>query len=114
MIKFGLAILEWEGSYFWRVAHPMVAVVESETLVVPVDFRTNLASIPRIFWNILPPTGKYAKAAILHDWLYTGGKKPRKECDLILREGMKALDVETWKRHLIYYAVRWFGAGHYG
>lgn len=114
MIKFGRAILEWQGSYHWRLYAPMECQLGSETVTVPEGFETNLASIPRIFWNILPPTGKYAKAAILHDWLYTGGKKPREVCDGILLDGMKSLDVEKWKCTLMYYSVRLFGKSHYG
>lgn len=114
MIKFGKAILEWQGSYKWRVDEPMVCELEDEIITVPKDFETNLASIPRIFWNILPPAGKYAKAAILHDWLYTDGKKTRRECDEILLDGMRSLDVEKWKCELMYYSVRWFGSRHYG
>lgn len=38
-------------------------------IVVPKGFKTDLASIPRIFWAILPKNGKYQKAAILHDYL---------------------------------------------
>jgi len=114
MIKFGQAILEWQGSYQWRIYKPMPYEIDGVAASVPAGFETNLASIPRIFWNILPPTGKYAKAAILHDWLYTGGKLPREQCDVVLREGMKALGVETWKRHVMYYSVRLFGKSHYG
>jgi hypothetical protein len=114
MIKFGPAILEWCGSYKWRVHEPMAYEIEGVAYAVPAGFSTNMASIPRIFWNILPPTGKYAKAAILHDWLYTVGKLPRKECDQILLDGMKSLTVESWKRHLMYYSVRLFGKSHYG
>lgn len=113
MIKFSAAILEWMGSYRWRLHEPMTAELAGETVTVPEGFVTNMASIPRIFWNILPPTGKYAKAAILHDWLYTDRKKPRAECDRILLDGMKSLDVEAWKRYLMYGAVRLFGKSHY-
>lgn len=38
---------------------------------IPAGFVTDFASIPEILWNILPPTGSYGKAAVVHDWLYT-------------------------------------------
>lgn len=32
-------------------------------------FPTDLASVPRLFWALLPPSGVYEKAAVLHDFL---------------------------------------------
>ena len=40
------------------------------TIVIPVGFVTNFASIPKILWSILPPIGKYTSISILHDYLY--------------------------------------------
>src|SRR4051812_5700781 len=41
------------------------------TIRVPAKFVTDLASIPQILWNILPPIGAYDAAAVVHDYLYT-------------------------------------------
>lgn len=75
-------------------------------IVVPKGFRTDFASVPQIFWNILPPWGKYGKAAVLHDFLYKKQEFNRKFCDDLLLEAMTALDVPAWKRNLIYWGVR--------
>lgn len=83
-------------------------------IIVPIGFVTDLASIPRLFWNILPPDGEYAKATIIHDYLYTTKMFERKICDEILYEAMTALDVSTWKKKIIYGAVRLFGWRSYG
>ena len=42
------------------------------SVTVPKGFRTDLASIPRLIddWFGLNPSGRLAKAAVLHDWLY--------------------------------------------
>jgi hypothetical protein len=81
---------------------------------------TDFASIPRGLWNILPPTGEYGKAAVLHDWLYcTGGldnwaranRFTRAQCDRIFLEAMTILGVCPWKRRLMWLAVRAFGRG---
>jgi hypothetical protein len=37
---------------------------------VPKGFVCDLASVPRLFWGINPPTGRYAYAAIIHDYLF--------------------------------------------
>ncbi|EOI6844551.1 DUF1353 domain-containing protein, partial [Salmonella enterica] len=81
---------------------------------VPAGFVTDLASVPRIFWTILPPDGKYAKAAIIHDWMYDNALRTKKEADLIFLDGMTVLGVPKWKRIIMYYAVRLFGRGMYG
>ena len=86
-----------------------------ELIEVPKGTVTDFASIPRFFWRILPPTGLYGKAAVIHDWLYQlcgnlGGRVfDRKRCDEIFLEAMIALGVPTWKRQLMYRAVRMFG-----
>ena len=76
--------------------------------VVP-GFMTDFASIPRLFWIILPKWGKYGNAAVVHDWIYWIQTRTRKEADDIMREGMEVLGVPRWQRVFIYYAVRWFG-----
>ncbi|EFQ7393763.1 DUF1353 domain-containing protein, partial [Salmonella enterica] len=61
----------------------------------------------------LPPDGKYAKAAIIHDWMYDNALRTKKEADLIFLDGMTVLGVPKWKRIIMYYAVRLFGRGSY-
>ncbi|EEU6555214.1 DUF1353 domain-containing protein, partial [Salmonella enterica] len=85
----------------------------SDVIEVPAGFVTDLASVPRIFWTILPPDGKYAKAAIIHDWMYDNALRTKKEADLIFLDGMTVLGVPKWKRIIMYYAVRLFGRGSY-
>lgn len=80
-----------------------------DVISVPAGFRTDFASIPRIFWNILHPAGKYRGAAVIHDWLYNQHARPRKECDKIFLEAMGVLKVSWVKRHAMYRAVRSFG-----
>jgi hypothetical protein len=35
---------------------------------IPAGCETDFASIPRVLWNVLPPTGSYGKAAVVHDF----------------------------------------------
>lgn len=86
---------------------------DGERVTVPVGFITDFASVPRIFWAILPKWGKYGNAAIIHDFLYSTGIKSRKESDKIFLDGMAVLNVPKWKRYAMYYAVRIFGAFNY-
>ena len=80
---------------------------------VPAGFQTDFASIPRIFWNILPPIGPYAQAAVVHDYLYQQGFVDRKTAELTFLEIMKNDGVNCFVRYLMYAAVRVFGGSHY-
>ncbi|EAS5299210.1 DUF1353 domain-containing protein [Salmonella enterica] len=111
------AILEMLGHYEWRVHEPFAFYLSndnSDVIEVPAGFITDLATIPRIFWSLMPPDGKYAKAAIIHDYLYDNALRTKKEADLIFLDGMTVLGVPRWKRMIMYYAVRLFGQGMYG
>ncbi|EMC1696318.1 DUF1353 domain-containing protein [Salmonella enterica] len=102
--------------YRWRVYEPFEFYLSddnSDVIEVPAGFVTDLATIPRIFWTILPPDGKYAKAAIIHDWMYDNALRTKKEADKIFLDGMTVLGVPKWKRAVMYQAVRLFGRGNY-
>lgn len=85
-------------------------------VVCPKGERTDFASIPRIFWSILPPWGKYGKAAVVHDHLCV--KKcyldvndnliyvTRAQGDAIFLEAMEVLKVPKLTRYTMYACVR--------
>jgi hypothetical protein len=78
-------------------------------VTVPIGFVTDFASIPRIFWSILPPDGKYTYPAILHDYLYWTQTRTKEVADNILKFGMEEFSVGTVTSMAIYNAVRAFG-----
>ena len=63
-----------------------VAVVrdtnKTETITVPTGFITDLASTPRILWNVIAPFD-VARAAIVHDLLYKSIRQYRWKKGLI-------------------------------
>lgn len=90
-----------------------------EYVSVPVGYETDFATIPQIFWSIIPPWGKYGKAAVIHDFLCTDGyyfrvvdgaklqvPVTRKEADDIFLEAMTVLGVDEVTRTAMYAAVR--------
>jgi hypothetical protein len=80
------------------------------TITVPEEFRTDFASIPRFFWRVFPPAGRYSKAAVVHDYLYSRSADcPRFLADAIFRSAMHELGVPFWQRWPIWAAVRLFG-----
>jgi len=84
-------------------------VGSGDTVKVRTGFMTDFASIPRLLWIFLPRWGKYGNAAVVHDWLYWTQKRPRKDADGIMLEGMAVLKVPAWQKYSIYIAVRAFG-----
>ena len=48
---------------------------------VPAGFETDFASVPRLFWRVVPPWGRYSPAAVVHDYLYHTGKVSRLAAD---------------------------------
>lgn len=123
----GRAVLSSNRST-WRVMEPLVwevgAIGSGITITVPVGTLTDLASIPRIAWTVLPPDGPWTKAAVLHDGIYrshgdiprTGHPAPftRAEADKILDDAMAAVGVGWASRWAIYAGVRVGGASAFG
>lgn len=110
--------VDWIGSNKWRLNEEFSYEVDpGEIITVPAGFVTDFASIPRPFWNILPPHGEYAPAALIHDYLYAtgglGGRYTKAQSDDIFREAMKELGVGKVKRNIMWSAVRAFGRGSF-
>jgi len=76
---------------------------------VAIGFQTDFASIPRLFWVILPKWGRYGNATVVHDWLYWTQTRPRREADAILLEAMGVVGVTSLVKYAMYWAVRRFG-----
>lgn len=105
-------------SDYWVITEPFIYYLgekgSNQFVRVPDGYITDGASVPRIFWNIIPPWGKYGQAAIVHDYLCeylevetSEGKRSitRKECDAIFLEAMLVLSVPTPKAKCIHAGV---------
>lgn len=90
-----------------RLTRPFKVKLKSGYIVeVPEGFETDFASVPRFFWRIVPPWGRYSPAAVVHDYLYQTGMFSRIKSDRIFLFLMKKLGVPLWKRQTMYWAVR--------
>jgi hypothetical protein len=100
---------------------------KTETITVPSGFITDLASTPRILWNVIAPFD-VARAAIVHDLLYKAIRKYRwtkgllEEDKELIANAKKASDkvfllamkdaspkVSGWKIYSAWKAVDLFG-----
>lgn len=72
----------------------------------PFGFVTDFASIPRIFWTLLPRDGQYTYAAIVHDYLYWNQATSREDADKVFKAVMKEFGVSAAHVATIFTAVR--------
>ena len=93
---------------------------DGEKIIVPAGYVTDFASVPRLFWTFgIDPFGKPARAAIVHDYLFsTGGriKNPpytRDQANRIFYDAMGVLGVNKIKRWLMWKAVCIGGKGSF-
>ncbi len=82
---------------------------DGKTIRALRGYRSDFASIPRFFWRIFPPMGRYTYAAIIHDWLCDQQEQSYKYAAKIFLECMEYLEVPKIKRLAMYRAVLWFG-----
>lgn len=93
----------------WEVLQPLVVTIaEGLVLTVPKGFISDLTSTPRVFWCFFPPTGKYQKAAVVHDWLYAanGPDVSRGLADRVFLDIMASTGVSALTRKLLWLGVR--------
>ncbi len=116
------ALVEYDAERkVWLVGSEFVAPVRGCELVVPKDRETDLASVPRLFWMVVPPFALTIEAAIVHDELYRHGglisdrkrgcltRFTRAESDAVFLELMWRYGTPWHRRWIAYAAVRCFG-----
>ena len=81
------------------------------SITINKGFDFDGASIPKWLWSIYgsPFTGKYVKAALIHDGLYASQKVSKRISDKIFLDIMKQSKVGYVKRTSMYLAVTLFG-----
>ena len=86
-------------------------------ITVPGGYVTDFASIPWGFRWLFPPKGLWAKAAVIHDYMYEYAHENRWGrgfCDLVFLNGMKLLGVPNVKSRTMWLIVRLFGKRNFG
>lgn len=78
---------------------------------VEQGYRTDFGSVPRFFWRVISPIGRYNKATVIHDWLLDNRDKHNlttHQINVVFREAMIVSGVKAWRRETIYVAVEAF------
>lgn len=104
------------GAWELTSALVFVSVVIDKVIVVPVGFRTDYASVPRLPVAYLLFGGVAEEAAVVHDYLYTSYVVgvTRAQADDVFAEALKVMGVPAWRRGPMWAAVRAFGKKHWG
>lgn len=107
------------GRDYWRLVTDVKFYVGDRSdnvwVYIPRGFLTDGATVPRLFWWLVPPLGRHGLAAIVHDYLcehetlYTEEgltQITRAEADKIFNEAMRVSQVNRLVRYTMYAAVR--------
>jgi hypothetical protein len=121
--------LRYVGLGWYELTRPAIYVDGDTVITIPTGTRTDLASVPRIFWWFIPPTGAYEHAAVVHDdgctecrRAHDEGRPPRQpprdvdrlfvrilcEADAHADEvGDDKARIPRFTRHCLWVGVRW-------
>ncbi len=101
------------GIFKGRTVHKLLAPLVWEngpiTFIIPIDFETDLASVPRVPIAYLLWGDRAHREAVLHDYLYRIDAVPRvskEDADWYFREAMIGQGVSWWIHHPMYLGVR--------
>lgn len=105
-------VLMYQGLGQYRTVGPTVYVGSTDVIQIPDGFQTDLASVPRIFWSVLPPDGTYERAAVVHDWhcvhLAAGDCRiSSRDTDGLFRRMAREGGAGLVTRWLLWVGVRW-------
>lgn len=103
----------------WELINDLVYQGNQDRFTVPKGFRTDFASIPRLFAWLIPKNGSHDAAAIVHDYLYrhqplVPSPAPlrsmqwisRKDADRLFRRIMREIGTNRVRYNLMYAGVR--------
>lgn len=93
------------GSIIWR-PNPGQTFKRVE---VPDGFVCDLTSVPRSFWQVMRPEGRYAYAAVVHDYLYWTQDRSKGEADGIFKLALEDSKVDSSTISALYSAVNLLG-----
>jgi hypothetical protein len=95
----------------WKLLEPLEYKGSKECFVTDPDFCTDFASVPRAVQWLIPSTGQYTLAAVMHDWFCVWGISrgivSARDADGLFRRMMRELGVPPIRRWMMWAGVRW-------
>lgn len=110
----------------WEVAEDLHITLSEKNyggvkIVIPKGFKTDLASVPRVFNSIINTYGDFMVAALIHDWIYKtdykrdefGDYKGRLLADREMLLWSSKYNSNKTENKAMFWGVRAFGAKIY-
>jgi uncharacterized protein DUF1353 len=96
------------GDFDWKVMSPLRYEGSSQCFEIPAGAETDFASVPVLFQWLIPRSGRYTKAAVLHDhlWRTPIDGVSKGDADGVFRRCMAELDVPFLRRWVMWSGVR--------
>jgi hypothetical protein len=97
-----------QSDYHFKTCEPFQFRVKPKVYYVPKGFDTDLASIPRWFWVLLPPQKtEFIAPAIIHDYLYRcPNGLTRYQADNVFYNALRKEGVGIYESLIMYSGVR--------
>ncbi len=101
--------------YDYKTCQPMRVTIDERKYIIPKNFKTDLASIPRVLWPLLAPQySGFIAPAILHDYLYRcNDNTTRQFADEVLYSALITKNVTPFMASKFYLGARLFGESHF-
>lgn len=80
-------------------------IANDKPYFVPEGFESDWASVPRLWWHIVPPH-QYPHCSIVHDFLYSAEVFDRATCDSLFYEALRQRGACIARAYTIWLAVR--------
>lgn len=94
----------------WELVAPLSYQGRVDHWTIPSGYRTDFATVPWFVQWLIPRTGTWTLAAVLHDWLITdgipAGLVTSRQTDGVFRRVLREESVDPVRRWLMWAAVR--------
>lgn len=90
--------------------------VQDDLIVIPAEFGTDFASVPRVLQWLINETGSHTTAALVHDWLYWDQSTTRAKADRIFLRLLRRRCgiMKSWAMYLGVRLGGWLAWGNNG
>lgn len=106
LLKSGVKVEVLLPQKWWqRPKYQLLESIQCAGHTVPRNFISDGATVPRLFWPLFPPIGRYLKATLVHDYTLSLGID-RKQCDSWFKACLIDLGIRPWRANAMYQAVR--------
>lgn len=88
-------------------------LIDGEEIIIPIDYISNGASIPKLLRGIYSQQGVYVMPSIIHDYLYDNQIYSREFADRQFLLDMDKTNTNKSTKWVFYWTVRIFGKNNW-